>query len=121
MDGCSTAAETAPAIVPASGFCESISRDACLRNEVLPLSREGTARAGVCFRGNTSACGTTRSSSRCAPVVLSGQILGPLLGEFASAQSRGLTDFDQVPVGVPHVAANLSTAIDRRRHKLGPF
>ena len=54
-------------------------------------------------------------------VVLTGQILGPLLCEFAGAQSRGLTNFDQVAIGVPHVTANLSTAIDRRRHKLGPF
>lgn len=52
-------------------------------------------------------------------VVLTGQIFGPLLGEFAGAQSRGLTIFDQVAVGVSHV--NLSTAIDRRRHELGPF
>lgn len=55
------------------------------------------------------------------PVVLTGQILGALLCEFTSAQSRGLTDFDQVAIGVPHVTANLSTAINRRRHKLGPF
>src|SRR5262245_24624678 len=79
---------------------------------VLPFSREGTARAGICFASqgkhiclrNNTLLGTLR------PVVLSGQILGPLLGEFARAQSRGLTDFDQVAVGVPHVTANLSTA-----------
>ena len=33
-------------------------------------------------------------------VVLARQILGPLLGEFALAQSRGLADLDQVAVGV---------------------
>jgi hypothetical protein len=53
-------------------------------------------------------------------VVLARQVLGPLLGEFALEQSRGLADLDQVAVGVPHVAADLSTAIDRRRHELGP-
>ena len=52
--------------------------------------------------------------------LLSREILGPLLGEFALEQSRGLADLDQVAVGVPHVAANLGTAIDRRRHELGP-
>src|SRR6478736_8831949 len=50
---------------------------------------------------------------------LSRQILGPLLGEPALEQSGGLADLDHVAVGVAHVAADLSTAIDRRRHELG--
>src|SRR5439155_20537218 len=33
----------------------------------------------------------------------------------------GLANFDQVAVRVAHVAPDLSTAIDRRRHELGPF
>src|SRR5262245_2078250 len=77
--------------------------------------------AGESVDQNFQDAGTKRSLATLRPIVLAGQILGPLLGEFATAQSRGLTDFDQVAVGVPHIAANLSTAIDRRRHKLGPF
>src|ERR687887_466057 len=48
------------------------------------------------------------------------EILGPLLGEPAFEQAGGLADFDHVAVRVAHVAANLRTAIDRRRHELGP-
>jgi hypothetical protein len=51
-------------------------------------------------------------------VVLARQILGPLLGEFALTQSRGLADLDQVAVGVSQVTANLGTAIDRRNREL---
>src|SRR4030095_695387 len=61
------------------------------------------------------------SNSGRAGVVLAWQILGPLLGEFALEHSRGLADLDQVAVGTSHVTANLGTAIDRRRHELGPF
>src|SRR6478672_10020126 len=49
------------------------------------------------------------------------QILGSLLRELAFAQSGGLADLDQVAVGVPHVAADLRAAIDRRRYEFGPL
>src|SRR6478752_6475260 len=49
------------------------------------------------------------------------QILGSLLRELAFAQSGGLADLDQVAVGVPHIAADLRAAIDRRRHEFGPL
>ena len=90
---------------------------------MLPLSWEGHCQNGLlfCKSGNKSTCGNKTPLGTPRPFVLAGQILGPLFGEFAGAQSRGLTNFDQVAVGVPHVTANLSTAIDRRRHKLGPF
>src|SRR4029453_14354313 len=52
---------------------------------------------------------------------LARQVFGPLLGESALEQSGGLADFDQVAVGVAHVAADLSPPIDRGRHELGPF
>src|SRR6185503_13407469 len=50
-----------------------------------------------------------------------GQIFRPLLGEFSFEQSGGLADFDHVAVGVPHVAADLCTAIERGCHELGPL
>jgi hypothetical protein len=70
-------------------------------------------------RDATHTTGTDRchlhGTPRC-PVPLAGQIFGPLLGEFAFEQAGGLADFDHVAVGVAHVAADLSAAIDRRRH-----
>jgi hypothetical protein len=52
---------------------------------------------------------------------LAGQVFRSLLGQLPSEHSGGLADFDHVAVGVTHVAADLSTAVDRRRDELGPF
>ena len=60
--------------------------------------------------------GTLRSRA-----ALAWQIFGPLVGEFSGEQLGGLAEFDQVAVGVLHVAADLGTAIDRRRDELGPL
>jgi len=90
-------------------------RERCHASHKLSRATHSKVESFISPSENKTLLGTLR------PVVLAGQILGPLVGEFAGAQSRGLTDFDQVAVGVPHVTANLSTAIDRRRHKLGPF
>ena len=53
--------------------------------------------------------------------LLAGQVFRSLLGELPLEHSGGLADFDHVAVGVSHVAADLSTAIDRRRDELGPL
>jgi hypothetical protein len=47
------------------------------------------------------------------PSPLAGQVFRSLLGELPVKRSGGLADFDHVAVGVSHVAADLSTAIDR--------
>jgi hypothetical protein len=52
---------------------------------------------------------------------LAGQVFRSLLGEHPVERSGGLADFDYVAVGVSHVAADLGTAIDRRRDELGPL
>src|SRR3984885_15914064 len=46
------------------------------------------------------------------------EILGPLCGVVAVQQAGGLPDLDEVPVRVPHVAADLGPAVDRRRDEL---
>src|ERR1700729_308629 len=55
------------------------------------------------------------------PSPLAGQVFRSLLRELPLEHSGGLADFDYVAVGVSHVAADLGTAIDRRRHELGPL
>src|SRR5215469_2408685 len=47
-----------------------------------------------------------------------GEILRALGGELAVQQASGLADLDKVSVRVPHVAADLRAAVDRRRHEL---
>ena len=50
------------------------------------------------------------------------EILRALCGEMAMQQAGGLTDLDKVSVRVPHVAADLRSAVDRRRHETSvPF
>src|ERR1700722_5697306 len=49
------------------------------------------------------------------------EILRALRGEMALQQACGLADLDQVPVRVAHVAADLCSAVDRRRDKLCPL
>src|SRR5437763_17057404 len=51
--------------------------------------------------------------------VLTRQVLRPLGGKVAGDKPGGLTHLDQVAVWVPHVAADLSPAVDRRREKVG--
>ena len=36
-------------------------------------------------------------------------------------QAGGLADLGEVSVRVPHIAADLRAAVDRRRHELCPF
>jgi hypothetical protein len=52
---------------------------------------------------------------------LARQVFRSLLGELPMERSGSLADFDHVAVGISHVAADLSTAIDRRRDELGPL
>src|SRR5689334_24745560 len=47
------------------------------------------------------------------------EILRALRGELAVQQSSGLADLNQVSVRVPHVTADLRSAIDRRCDELG--
>jgi hypothetical protein len=54
-------------------------------------------------------------------VALSRQVFRSFLGELPLEHPGGLADFDHVAVGVSQVAADLSTAIDRRRDELGPL
>src|ERR1700735_1585071 len=46
------------------------------------------------------------------------EILGTLCGVVAVQQAGGLADLDEVPVRVPHVAADLGPAVARRRAEL---
>ena len=88
----------------------------------LPQSRCRAPRGEGLDRRMPDAARRFRATAVTRPsVVLAGQVVGPLLGESAVEQSGGLADFDHVAVGVPHVTANLSTTIDRRRHELGPL
>jgi len=47
-----------------------------------------------------------------------GEILWAFRGEVAVQQAGGLADLNQVSVRVSHVAADLCSAVDRRRDKL---
>src|SRR5580700_11321762 len=49
------------------------------------------------------------------------KVLRALCGEMAVQQAGGLADLDEVSVRVPHVAADLCSAVDRRRDELGPL
>src|SRR5262245_43704900 len=49
------------------------------------------------------------------------EILWALCGSLAVKQASGLTDLDEISVGVSHVAADFRSPIDRRRHELRPF
>src|ERR1700726_5335285 len=49
------------------------------------------------------------------------EVLRALCGEMALQQAGGLADLDEVSVRVPHVAADLRSAVDRRRHELCPL
>src|SRR5215471_5590008 len=53
--------------------------------------------------------------------VSAGEVLGALGGELAVQQAGGLADLDEISVRVPHVAADLRSAVDRRRHELCPL
>ena len=91
-----------------------------LRTSVLLLmAASSPASAGLVLRpsGRTS---ETQVIALTRPSLLAGQVFGALLGELSMEGSGGLADFDHVAVGVSHVAADLSKAIDRRRDELGP-
>src|ERR1700733_10487773 len=49
------------------------------------------------------------------------EVLRALGGEMALQQAGGLADLDKVSVRVPHVAADLCSAVDRRRDELCPL
>src|SRR5262245_7159003 len=49
------------------------------------------------------------------------EVLRALCGELAVQQTGGLADLDEVAVRVPHVAADLRSAVDRWRDKLCPL
>jgi hypothetical protein len=50
-----------------------------------------------------------------------GEILWALGGALPVQQAGGLADFDEISVRVPDVAADLRSAVDRRRDKLCAF
>src|SRR5437660_4139576 len=49
------------------------------------------------------------------------EILRALCGVLALEQAGRLADLDEISVWVSHVAANLRSSIDRRRHELRPL
>jgi hypothetical protein len=49
------------------------------------------------------------------------EILRALCSQPAVQQTSGLADLDEISVRIPHVTADLRSAIDRRRHELGPL
>src|SRR5829696_3489665 len=54
-------------------------------------------------------------------VMSAGEILRPFGGTRSVQQAGGLADLDEVAVRIPHVAADLCLAVDRRRDELGPL
>ena len=52
---------------------------------------------------------------------LAREILRALCGELALQQPGGLPDLDEVSIRVSHVAADLRSAVDRRREELRPL
>ena len=92
-----------------------VRRDRVADQGVLALA----ARPGRVRRGLVGLIEPARSRNPTDRRVSARQILGPLLGEVAFEQSGGLADFDHVAIRVPHVAADLGAAVNRRRHELG--
>src|SRR5262249_54060457 len=78
----------------------------------VPLSARD-CRSGPAASGTDVARLVSHTSAR--------EILQALGGELAVQQAGGLADLDEVSIRVPHVAADLRAAVDRRRHELCPL
>src|SRR5262249_24508392 len=94
----------------------SLSR--CFRPCSVHASLQFTGRADVPLSARDCRSGPAASGTDVARLVShtsAREILQALGGELAVQQAGGLADLDEVSIRVPHVAADLRAAVDRRR------